>query len=332
MDPTRAIHLRPALPAPAKAPRPAAARPFEVGANLPWLQYGGDFGANAWSPQGGLARPERAAELESAMSKLEASGVTHLRWWLFGDGRNGLTFAKDGTPTGIEPHAWADLDAALAAARRHGIQLTFAITDFGFAQKGAVQGGVQTGGHADVLKDPAKRQAMVDKVLTPLFKRYGKDPAIESWDLFNEPEWIQRHWWSPWKGVGRDALHAYLQAATRAAHQLATQPVTVGLANAKGLKLVRDLGLDYYQVHWYDYQERFVPLAQRVQDLKLDKPLILGEFPTKNSNKTPAQILDTAKRSGYAGAWAWSLYAQDKFTAGTSLLGALGAWLRGRNV
>ena len=28
---------------------------FVLGANLPWVRYGGDFGANAWSPGGGLA-------------------------------------------------------------------------------------------------------------------------------------------------------------------------------------------------------------------------------------------------------------------------------------
>ena len=27
---------------------------FVVGANLPWISYGGDFGANAWRPAGGV--------------------------------------------------------------------------------------------------------------------------------------------------------------------------------------------------------------------------------------------------------------------------------------
>jgi hypothetical protein len=337
MDPTQPFHLRSTPPGPASGPRPAGARRpldtrgFLVGANLPWLRYGGDFGANPWNPQGGLASPERAAELEKAMATLEAGGVTHLRWWLFGDGRNGITFAADGTPTGVEPHVYADLDAALAAAKRHGIKLTFALTDFGFGQPGKQTGGVQTGGHADVLRNPAKRKAMVEQVLTPLFKRYGSDPSIESWDLFNEPEWITRKWYSlPWKGVGRAQMHGYLQAVAKAAHLYASQPITVGLANAHGLKLVRDLGLDYYQVHWYDYQEHFVPLAQDVKGLKLDGPLVLGEYPTKDSNKPVDRILDTAQRSGYAGAFAWSLYAQDKFTAGPGIVGAIAAWLKGQ--
>jgi hypothetical protein len=320
------------MPAPA-GPRPAAARPqpapFVVGANLPWLQYGGDFGANAWNPQGGLANPKRAAELESAMAQLEAQGVTHCRWWLLGDGRNGIRFAKDGMPLGLESHVFADMDAALAAAKRHGIQLTFALTDFGLLEKDKGMGAVPAGNHADLLKDPAKRHAMVDRVLTPLFQRYGTNPTIEAWDLFNEPEWVTRGWFTlPWKGVSRKQMHSYLKEAASAAHQHARQPVTVGLANAKGLSLVRDLGLDFYQIHWYDYHERFIPLAQQVAKLKLDGPLILGEYPTKNSQKSVETILDTAKRSGYAGAYAWSLYAQDKFTAGPGVLGAIAGWVK----
>ena len=78
MDPTRAFHLRPPLP----APRPAAARPFQVGANLPWLQYGGDFGANAWSPRGGLARPERAASSLEAVKPSRVADPTRERFRL----------------------------------------------------------------------------------------------------------------------------------------------------------------------------------------------------------------------------------------------------------
>jgi hypothetical protein len=35
----------------------------EVGANLPWLDYGQEFGASAWRPEGGLAVPERRERL-----------------------------------------------------------------------------------------------------------------------------------------------------------------------------------------------------------------------------------------------------------------------------
>jgi len=48
---------------------------FVVGANLPWLRYGGDFGANAWSPQGGLASRGRDGGLDERLHLLRARGV-----------------------------------------------------------------------------------------------------------------------------------------------------------------------------------------------------------------------------------------------------------------
>src|SRR4029450_10667751 len=40
--------------------------PFLIGANLPWVHYGIDFGANAWRPEGGVAQPAARAQLEAA--------------------------------------------------------------------------------------------------------------------------------------------------------------------------------------------------------------------------------------------------------------------------
>jgi hypothetical protein len=57
---------------------------FVLGANLPWIDYGCDYGASAWFPQGGLgARPEAQARFERAMDRLAAGGVTIARVFLF---------------------------------------------------------------------------------------------------------------------------------------------------------------------------------------------------------------------------------------------------------
>jgi hypothetical protein len=86
----------------------------------------------------------------------------------------------------------------------------------------------------------------------------------------------------------------------------------VGLASAGGLDLVRDSDLDVYQVHWYDRHELRHPLSTRVTQLGLDRPVLLGEYPTRGSRRLPADIVDTARRAGYAGALAWSALARDE--------------------
>jgi hypothetical protein len=47
-----------------------------VGANLPWFQYGCDFGANAWQPEGGVAHPDRRQRTDRALARLADSGLS----------------------------------------------------------------------------------------------------------------------------------------------------------------------------------------------------------------------------------------------------------------
>jgi hypothetical protein len=86
------------------------------------------------------------------------------------------------------------------------------------------------------------------------------------------------------------------------------------LASASGLRLVRGLGLDFYQVHWYDSVEAASPLRRPVSRLRLDRPVLLGEFPTRGSAVAPEDVLKAARDAGYAGALAWSVFADDHAT------------------
>ncbi len=54
------------------------------------------------------------------------------------------------------------------------------------------------------------------------------------------------------------------------------------------------------------------PLDQAVADRDLDRPLFLGEFPTKNSTRAPEAIVAAAEKSGYCGALAWSVLGTDR--------------------
>jgi hypothetical protein len=84
------------------------------------------------------------------------------------------------------------------------------------------------------------------------------------------------------------------------------------LSNAAGLPLVRFTGLDVYQVHWYDRWQSVAPLERPVPELGLDRPLLLGEFPTKNSSRPATAIIEASRRSGYCGALSWSLLGKDR--------------------
>jgi len=289
---------------------------FFVGVNLPWLRYGGDFGANAWQPQGGVARPELRRRVDEVFARLADSGLATVRWWVLGDGRAGLRVDDDGSPLGLDDFVFADLDAAFETAARRGIRLVPVLIDFLWFAPPQIVDRVQTGGRSGLITTPETRWRLHDTVFTRIFERYRRHPAVYAWDLVNEPEWATRGVGTilPGRGIPRDDMVVFLRELVALGHDWGTQPLTVGLASASGLRLVRKLGLDFYQVHWYDSVEAAAPLKRPVSKLGLDRPLLLGEFPTRGSTLPPADVLQAAHGAGYSGALAWSMFAEDAFT------------------
>jgi hypothetical protein len=286
---------------------------FTVGANLPWIAYGGDFGANAWRPAGGVHT--RLEDLLRALDRLAMAGIRRIRWFMLCDGRAGIRFAHDGAPLGLDDRFFADVDAALAAASSRDMEIMFVLLDFLWCAHAHSVAGVQLGGRGDVLRDSAKRAALLDRVLTAIFQRYGDHPQIFAWDIINEPEWVTCGLGARRRScVSLVTMQAFVRDAVALVHQHTGQAVTVGSASAHWLEAWRDVGLDFYQAHWYEHLERRAPLARPVRDLKLDRPVMLGEFPSRLASGDLQRILETARAAGYSGAFVWSVLANDAAT------------------
>jgi len=247
---------------------------------------------------------------------LKAQGIDVLRWFLFCDGRAGIRFTAAGTPVGPDDSLYADIDVALETVAAEGMKVVFVLLDFLWFAKAARINGVQTGGRSRVVSGAARQQALRRRVIAPLLERYGRSPAILAWDIINEPEWATRGWGGGIIGpsISFAVMRRFIRRAARLVHRHTVHMATVGLGNAVGLPLVRGCGLDFYQVHWYDRWQDIAPLERPVHELDIDRPLILGEYPTKNSTRDPGTILATIKKSGYCGAFAWSLLADDEFS------------------
>lgn len=286
---------------------------FTVGANLPWISYGGDFGANAWRPAGGLStRPD---DLSRALDRVAATGIRRIRWFMLCDGRAGIRFAPDGTAFGLDDRFFPDVDAALAAADSRGVEIMFVLLDFLWCKPARFFADVQLGGRGAILRDAAMRAALLDRVLLPIFERYGDAPQIFAWDIMNEPEWVTCGLGARKRScVNVEAMQAFVRDAADLVHRHTRHAVTVGSASAQWLDVWRDAGLDFYQAHWYEHLERRAPLARPVGDLKLDRPVMLGEFPSRRTSVELRRILDTAREAGYSGAFVWSVLADDEAT------------------
>jgi hypothetical protein len=287
---------------------------FRVGANLPWIHYGGDFGANAWHPDGGLHT--RADELGRALDRVSTAGIRRIRWFMLGDGRTGIRFGPDGVPLGLDEHVFVDVDAALAAAGARDIEIMFVLFDFLWCARPRLVDGVQLGGRRDIWQDRRSRDALLEQVVRPILVRYGRDRRIFAWDIVNEPEWATRGLAARWlrPSVSLDAMQALVRDAAALVHRHTSQAATVGSVSTRFLHAWRELGLDLYQAHWYPKLERGAPLARPVSELELDRPLLLGEFPSRVSPEELQRIVDTARAAGYAEAFVWSILAEDPAT------------------
>ncbi len=346
-----------ALPTPA-ADSAAAFGPkrFLLGANLPWIRYGLDFGGSTVSTAGGLlAHAESAFVLEEAFASLRKEGIEHARLFLFCDGRAGICFGPDGTPEGVDASVYDDVDVLLATAERHRIGLCLVLFDAGLVAEPSLADGVLAGGHSDALSETAKREALLERVLEPLLRRYGAHPAIDAWDIFDEPECATQGMACPhpvrprgtrrWAKLGQlllralgirphsppapalvpySGMRAFLGAAVQAVHQHTRALATVGLASTANFGLVAGLGLDFYQAHWWEpYGD--AALRRAAADFRLDGPLVLGAFPASIAHKSVKTVLDTVRSAGYGGAFLWSLRALD---ASGVKDGQLGQWAR----
>jgi hypothetical protein len=259
------------------------------------------------------------------LGRLAGAGLTTVRWFLFCDGRAGIRFDAGGRPLGLDAFVFRDIDAALGISTSRGLALIFVLLDFTWCRRGRVVNGVRLGGHRAVIARGGPRARLLEGVLAPVLHRYGREPGVAAWDLFNEPEWATLGYGGLRRGwpVRPGAMRAFLREASAIAHGAATQPVTVGLASARGLPLVGGCALDLYQVHWYDRSERRGPLA-RPPIGRLDRPLLLGEFPSCGSRRSVGDVLRTARQSGYCGALAWSATAGDAFSDLAAIERALG--------
>ena len=282
-------------------------RSFLIGANLPWVHYGIDFGANAWRPDGGISQPAEQAQLDAAFAHIAAADVRWVRWFLFCDGRAGIRFSAGGRPLGLDEFVFRDVDAALEIASRHGIRIMFALFDFLWCDAVSGTRGVQMGGRAHVIADDGNRQSLLDNVMRPVLERYGAEPTICAWDIINEPEWITT--------VEAPSLRSFLSDSVSLIHAMTEHPVTVGSAGVRWRDRYAGLGLDFYQVHWYDSLKHQPSLETPVIELGFDRPVVLGEFPTRGSTRTPAEIMETARRAGYSGAFYWSVLSKDECSA-----------------
>jgi hypothetical protein len=329
---------------------------FLHGCNYPWstdgqtIFYGMDFGANVWGSHLGVST--RRAAIARDFQQMAALGFRLARWFVFCDGRAGIVYDERGLPLGPDPHLYGDLDAALEIARDAGMGLDLVLFDHRWMFDGVretiadpITGDLLEArlphGRARVLRSQAGRDAVIERLLVPLVRRYSPHgeradlaPQVLAYEFMNEPDFVIEEWERDLsRHVSRplqfEALAELVSRLSVAIHEYSTALATLGGARLHNLWAWDDdeLGLDVVQVHSYPdtrYPERDDDLfGMKATSLGVRRGVILGEFPGNGPEQHPAnasppattleEYLEFAVNSGYLGAWPWSFSGTDAY-------------------
>jgi hypothetical protein len=291
---------------------------YWLGANYAWYNYGTDFGTGGWG------KYTDWMTIANDFAAMKAQGVHVTRWWVFGDGRYSPDFNSDGTVSGLDSYVLSDIDKALQLAANNNVVLLLTVVDGSMWSGASFSGSVQMGGHVVVVTNAAAQQSFLDKGLTPLVQHIAASPyhaQVAAYDIVNEPEAQMQGYWGG-SNLAPSAVQTFVQRCASYIHQYGGGAyATVGSAKPGYVKTWTNLGLDFYQLHYYSWMDSSGSGTglPKYSTLGLDKPCIVGEFTTADSSygltdTSPLSAewyLDTIYNYGYAGALGWSFRGGD---------------------
>jgi hypothetical protein len=315
---------------------------FIHGVNYPWstdgetVFYGLDFGSNVWGSHLGVSmRREAIARDFDEMARL---GFVVARWFVFCDGRAGITYDDRSLPAGLDEAFFGDVDAALEIARGANMQVDFVLLDHHWLFRGIrhtladpVTGELLEArlpeGRARILLTQEGHDALFDRVLEPFVRRYGDGGAradlqdcIFAFEFMNEPDFVVDEWERDrsrrvTKALPFESLAAAIARLSNLVHAWSPAIVTLGGARADNLWAwdADALGLDVLQLHAYPDSRHAGDVdvfATPAHALDVRRDVILGEF---RSAAPLDESLEKALAGGYAGAWPWSFSGTDRY-------------------
>ncbi|MBK7584963.1 MAG: hypothetical protein IPI67_32835 [Myxococcales bacterium] len=291
---------------------------FLYGINYAWKDFAGDFGGiSAWNIKGVAGQ---AGAHQTALSDMRAHGVSVVRWWMFPDFRgDGVLFDGSETPTGLGGTTLADIAKALELAEQADVYLMLTVFSFDNFKPSESVSGIWTPGITPIVKNASKRQALLDKVVRPVAKAVAASPyakRVIAWDVINEPEWAMTGS-DPYGDPAFEAdstlapvsfteMQIFISETVAVLRSESQAMVTVGGAAAKWAKAWSKVGLDFYQLHIYDWVDKYWPHTNLASSYGLDKPIVMGELPPGPLNGVPyASVVKSFWDNGYAGAMPW---------------------------
>lgn len=269
-----------------------AGNPSAFGIDLPWVNYGADFGADPKYP--GYGPTYNGNQMQGYLNDMKSKHMNIVRIWLFED-MSGLSVSGNYC-NGVSQQALNNIVDFVNRANGDGI------TAYCMLFNNDTPGSILNNSNGDSL---------VNNVITPLAKALnGKNVR---YDLMNECDYEVQN-----QGVSWSTLRNFFWNANVAIHKVNSSVwVTASDDNANDFNnnfygTVGGLNFNFYDYHQYSNQGtplRVTPAAVH------NAPLYLGEFGPNpgwdhQSDSTNQQLVDyfvsEVTSKGYTGMLAWS--------------------------
>ena len=318
---------------------------FLSGTNLAWNQFGGDVG---------FSNNPNLTYFNTFFANVNATGGNSVRWWLHTDASFTPELETNGNCTGLHKtltneEIIGQIRDVLDKAWDNSILVTISLFSFDMLQDPTNKGWTNINylGNKAFLQLPTNVQSYIDNALTPMVNALKDHPALAFWEIFNEPEGMTSEFgWTGNQGgtfISMANVQMVVNKLTGAIHD--ADPNARVTNGTWSLKVNTNVGngninyysdnelvaaggtsngtLDFYQVHYYDWQDNQNPSISPFEHNKdywqLDKQLMLGEFYATQAaavlGVTDDSVYDWIYQNGYFGAWAWQYNESDLWNA-----------------
>jgi hypothetical protein len=289
--------------------------PYLNGNNVPWNDFGEDFGTSNYS----------STWFNNAFAAMHAEGINSARIWLHCDGRATPTFNSNGDVTGISSTLVSNLQSMLTLANNNGIKIQLSLWSFDLFNNN----------HASLITNTSYTTDYINNALIPILSGIGTYPALAVIEIINEPEWgISSTPNTTTQSCTLAQMQTFVKSLTTAIHaHTSGVNVTVGSASIKWSTAngkdgtVGDwwagLGLDNRDVHYYGWEVGngwdYNPFqsGHTPSYYGWTVPGVIGEFAgsiaslAANPYSFELQMMANAYNNGFAGAMPWSYAGVD---------------------
>lgn len=317
-----------ALPPSDRITLPSGEKIFVSGYNLAWKNFANDAGS----------APLDTAYFSAALRAVRDSGGNTMRIWLSTNATHDPRFSPLGDVAGPGPYTIGNIQTMFELAQKHKMLLMPVLMTHNYLE---TRPGTNIRLNRRLLETDAGLDAYIRNSLVPMVKAVGLHPNLLCWEIFNEPEgMVEEVGWTTYRTTMwhirrvtnrvASAIHRTVPGVLVSTGTLELRflsPAAENINSDRGLRIaggMPDGTLDFYMAHYYPWNGPTAsPFLNRYADLALDKPLVIGEFPTASwgpgSAWTPrfvdSAVADTLFQSihanGYAGALAWQ-YQPDR--------------------